>query len=122
MLNAERISSNNPIVVTVIINIHTTAVFVVAVAAYSQWYTHYFVLCLYQGVLRQDKTNYNALVFVGVAAEGLEQTDQAIAAFKKAIQTDDTQPLAWQVSLIFFLLKKKIKIRVTSKATSIVTT
>ncbi|XP_071101530.1 superkiller complex protein 3-like [Haliotis cracherodii] len=47
-------------------------------------------------VLASDKTNYNALVFVGVAAEGLEQADQALKAYKKAIDAAPEQILAWQ--------------------------
>ncbi|XP_022086951.1 tetratricopeptide repeat protein 37-like [Acanthaster planci] len=49
-----------------------------------------------KSVLKQDKNNYNALVFVGVAAAELDQPDQAVAAYKKAIETDQQQPLAWQ--------------------------
>jgi superkiller protein 3 len=53
-------------------------------------------------VLKHDKSHYNALVFVGVAAEGLEQYDQALMAYKKAIESDPSQILAWQVG--FFTL------------------
>ncbi|XP_038077284.1 tetratricopeptide repeat protein 37-like [Patiria miniata] len=49
-----------------------------------------------KAVLKQDKTNYNALVFVGVAAAELDQPDQAVAAYRKAIETDQQQLLAWQ--------------------------
>ncbi|XP_046545688.1 tetratricopeptide repeat protein 37-like [Haliotis rubra] len=49
-----------------------------------------------KSVLASDKTNYNALVFVGVAAEGLEQADQALKAYKKAIDAAPEQILAWQ--------------------------
>ena len=52
----------------------------------------------FQAVLKEESTNYTALVFVGVAAEGLEQPDQALAAYKRAIEADSSQPLAWQVS------------------------
>ena len=55
------------------------------------------VVLYFQGVLKHDKNNYNALVFVGVAAEGMEQGEQALMAYKKAIDVDDTQLLAWQV-------------------------
>ncbi|KAL5004759.1 hypothetical protein ScPMuIL_018215 [Solemya velum] len=47
-------------------------------------------------VLTQEKNNYNALVFVGVAAEGLEQTDQALKAYKRAIESIPDKVLAWQ--------------------------
>ena len=50
-----------------------------------------------QAILKHDKSNYNALVFVGVSAEGLEQPDQAIAAYKRAIDAEPNNPLAWQV-------------------------
>ncbi|XP_070543416.1 tetratricopeptide repeat protein 37-like [Ptychodera flava] len=49
-----------------------------------------------KAVLKQDKTNYNALVFFGVAAAELDQPDQARMAYKKAIDTDPKQILAWQ--------------------------
>uniref|UniRef100_A0A8W8I7K5 Tetratricopeptide repeat protein n=1 Tax=Magallana gigas TaxID=29159 RepID=A0A8W8I7K5_MAGGI len=51
-----------------------------------------------KGVLAQDKSNYNAFVFVGVAADGLEQADQAVKAYRRATEVDPEQPLAWQVS------------------------
>lgn len=38
-----------------------------------------------------------ALVLIAVAAEGLEQYDQALKAYRRAIEADDTQILAWQV-------------------------
>lgn len=38
-----------------------------------------------------------ALVLIAVAAEGLSQSDQALNAYKRAIQADDSQILAWQV-------------------------
>jgi len=47
-------------------------------------------------VLKLESDNYNALVFVGVAAEALEQPEQALAAYKKAIEAQQEQPLAWQ--------------------------
>lgn len=54
-----------------------------------------------QVVLKADKTNYNALVFFGKCASELGQLDQAHAAYRKAIESDDTQPLAWQVEYFF---------------------
>lgn len=55
-------------------------------------------LLVFQTILKTDKDNYNALVFVGVAAEGLEQHEQALAAYRKAVEVDDSQILAWHVS------------------------
>ena len=52
-------------------------------------------------MLKADKTNYNALVFFGKCASELGQLDQARAAYRKAIESDDTQPLAWQVEYFF---------------------
>ncbi len=48
--------------------------------------------------MKSDKSNYNALVFVGVSAEGLEQPDQAVAAYKRATEAEPGNPLAWQVN------------------------
>ena len=36
-------------------------------------------------------------MFVGVAAEGLDQEEQAVMAYTKATQVDPQQQLAWQV-------------------------
>ena len=44
-----------------------------------------------------DKTNYTALVFIGKCASELGQADQSLMAYKKAIDSDETQLLAWQV-------------------------
>ena len=52
-----------------------------------------------QAILKQDKSNYNALVFVGVSAEGLDQPEQAVAAYKRAIEVEPNNPLAWQVKI-----------------------
>ncbi|KAL9987357.1 hypothetical protein ACROYT_G001647 [Oculina patagonica] len=49
-----------------------------------------------KAVLKADKTNYTALVFFGKCASELDQPDQAHMAYKKAIESDDTQILAWQ--------------------------
>jgi cytochrome c-type biogenesis protein CcmH/NrfG len=48
-------------------------------------------------VLKQEKNNYNAWVFIGVAAAELEQPDQAQGAYKKAAELEPEQLLAWQV-------------------------
>ena len=61
-------------------------------------------------MLKQEKNNYNAWVFIGVAAAELEQPDQAQGAYKKAAELEPDQLLAWQVCwYIFFftMLKKK---------------
>lgn len=52
-----------------------------------------------QNVLKTEKTNYNALVFVGVSAEGLDQSEQALMAYKKAVEVEPELLLAWQVCL-----------------------
>ncbi len=52
---------------------------------------------LFQNVLKIEKTNYHALVFIGVCAKELEQYDQSQAAYKKAIEQSPDQLLAWQV-------------------------
>ena len=49
-----------------------------------------------------DKNNYMALVLIAVAAEGLEEYDQALKAYKRAIEADDSQALAWQVRFIVY--------------------
>lgn len=56
-----------------------------------------------QTVLKQEKNNYNAWVFIGVAAAELEQPDQAQGAYKKAAELEPDQLLAWQVCRHFFL-------------------
>ncbi|KAK2552919.1 Tetratricopeptide repeat protein 37 [Acropora cervicornis] len=50
-----------------------------------------------KGVLKLDKTNYTALVFIGKCAAELDQADQSLMAYRKAIESDETQSLAWQV-------------------------
>uniref|UniRef100_A0A8C5UB28 Tetratricopeptide repeat domain 37 n=1 Tax=Malurus cyaneus samueli TaxID=2593467 RepID=A0A8C5UB28_9PASS len=50
-----------------------------------------------KAVLKQEKNNYNAWVFIGLAAAELEQPDQAKGAYKKAIELEPNQLLAWQV-------------------------
>lgn len=55
-------------------------------------------------MLKQEKNNYNAWVFIGVAAAELEQPDQAQGAYKKAAELQPDQLLAWQVCRNFFLL------------------
>ncbi|XP_004586254.2 superkiller complex protein 3 isoform X1 [Ochotona princeps] len=47
-------------------------------------------------VLKQEKNNYNAWVFIGLAAAELEQPDQALGAYRKAAELEPDQLLAWQ--------------------------
>ncbi|CAB3986085.1 tetratricopeptide repeat 37, partial [Paramuricea clavata] len=49
-----------------------------------------------KAVLKLDKTNYNAFVFVGVASIELGKPEQAQAAYKKAIDINPENILAWQ--------------------------
>ena len=53
----------------------------------------------FQAVLKLEKNNYNAWVFIGLAASELEQPDQAQTAYKKAVELEPEQLLAWQVRL-----------------------
>ncbi|XP_035022262.1 tetratricopeptide repeat protein 37 isoform X2 [Hippoglossus stenolepis] len=49
-----------------------------------------------KAVLKLEKNNYNAWVFIGLAASELEQPDQSQSAYKKAAELDPEQLLAWQ--------------------------
>ncbi|XP_035745210.1 tetratricopeptide repeat protein 37 [Egretta garzetta] len=49
-----------------------------------------------KAVLKQEKNNYNAWVFIGLSAAELEQPDQAKGAYRKAIELEPNQLLAWQ--------------------------
>ncbi|KAJ7416858.1 Tetratricopeptide repeat protein 37 [Willisornis vidua] len=49
-----------------------------------------------EAVLKQEKNNYNAWVFIGLAAAELDQPDQAKGAYRKAIELEPNQLLAWQ--------------------------
>ncbi|XP_037339604.2 tetratricopeptide repeat protein 37 [Pungitius pungitius] len=49
-----------------------------------------------KAVLKLEKNNYNAWVFIGLAASELEQADQAQTAYKKAAELEPEQLLAWQ--------------------------
>ncbi|NP_001086571.1 tetratricopeptide repeat protein 37 [Xenopus laevis] len=49
-----------------------------------------------KAVLKLEKNNYNAWVFIGLAASELEQPDQAQAAYRKAVEIEPDQLLAWQ--------------------------
>ncbi|XP_008286814.1 tetratricopeptide repeat protein 37 [Stegastes partitus] len=47
-------------------------------------------------VLKLEKNNYNAWVFIGLAASELDQPDQSQTAYKKAVELEPEQLLAWQ--------------------------
>ncbi|CAL1530763.1 unnamed protein product [Lymnaea stagnalis] len=49
-----------------------------------------------KAVLAVEKDNYNALVFVGLAAEGMDQPEQGLKAYKRAAERQPEQLLAWQ--------------------------
>ncbi|XP_060562268.1 superkiller complex protein 3-like [Ruditapes philippinarum] len=55
-----------------------------------------------KAILSEDGNHFMALVLIAVAAEGLEQYDQALKAYKRAIDSDDTQLLAWQGLCSFY--------------------
>lgn len=56
-----------------------------------------FHVFLLKAVLKLEKNNYNAWVFIGLAAGELDQPDQAQTAYKKAVELEPEQLLAWQV-------------------------
>ncbi|XP_065060206.1 superkiller complex protein 3-like isoform X2 [Rhopilema esculentum] len=49
-----------------------------------------------KNVLKIDKSNYHALVFIGLCAKEMEQFEQSRAAYQKAIDQNVEQLLAWQ--------------------------
>ncbi|KAG2466535.1 TTC37 protein, partial [Polypterus senegalus] len=49
-----------------------------------------------KAALKIEKNNYNAWVFIGLAAAELEQPEQAQTAYKKATELEPNQLLAWQ--------------------------
>uniref|UniRef100_A0A8C5M4M7 SKI3 subunit of superkiller complex n=2 Tax=Leptobrachium leishanense TaxID=445787 RepID=A0A8C5M4M7_9ANUR len=55
-----------------------------------------------KSVLKLEKNNYNAWVFIGLAAAELEQPDQAQAAYRKAAELEPEQLLAWQGLASFY--------------------
>ncbi|XP_054721060.1 tetratricopeptide repeat protein 37-like [Uloborus diversus] len=58
-------------------------------------------------VLKTDKNNYNAWVFVGAAAQELDEPEQGEAAFRKAIEISPDQLLAWQGLCSFYEKQEK---------------
>lgn len=63
-----------------------------------------------QAVLKLEKNNYNAWVFIGVAATELQQPDQAQIAYRKASELEPEQLLAWQVGCSLWTLMNGPKI------------
>lgn len=61
-----------------------------------------------KAVLKIEKNNYNAWVFIGLAASELEQPDQAHTAYKKAVELEPEQLLAWQVRLHIIPPQQKV--------------
>lgn len=67
--------------------------------------------------MKQEKNNYNAWVFIGLSAAELEQPDQAKGAYKKAIELEPNQLLAWQVCVypgLLFLFLESITTRLNT--------
>ena len=63
-------------------------------------------ISLIQAVLKLEKSNYNAWVFIGLAASELDQPDQSQTAYKKAVELEPEQLLAWQVRVEHVLFNK----------------
>jgi len=53
-------------------------------------------------VLNKDKSNYMALVFCGLSLSELEQPDQALQAYKRAIDSNPEQVVGWEGVLKFY--------------------
>lgn len=68
-------------------------------------------------VLAADPNNYNALVFLGVATEGLDKGEQALKAYKKATELQPDQLLAWQG--ISSMLDKNPKLMSEQESTAV---
>ncbi|KAI9022171.1 hypothetical protein CLU79DRAFT_719153 [Phycomyces nitens] len=56
-----------------------------------------------------ESGNYNALVFLGVAHANLDQDQDAEESYKRAIEVNDTQMLAWQGLLSFYEKRGRYK-------------
>ncbi|XP_056637029.1 tetratricopeptide repeat protein 37 [Diorhabda sublineata] len=52
-------------------------------------------LKLSKTILKEDRSNYMALVFLGLTLQEIGPVDQACKAFQKAIDNNPTNPLAW---------------------------
>uniref|UniRef100_A0AAX7T5H4 Tetratricopeptide repeat domain 37 n=1 Tax=Astatotilapia calliptera TaxID=8154 RepID=A0AAX7T5H4_ASTCA len=70
-------------------------------------------------VLKIEKNNYNAWVFIGLSASELDQPDQSQAAYKKAVELEPEQLLAWQVRYRIILCDKNKCYEVINKLTEI---
>ncbi|XP_017785314.1 PREDICTED: tetratricopeptide repeat protein 37 [Nicrophorus vespilloides] len=57
---------------------------------------------LCKSILREDKTNYMGLVFLGISLQEVGPIEQAPNAFRKAIQQNATNILAWNGLLNFY--------------------
>lgn len=55
-----------------------------------------------QSILKEDKENYMALVFLGISLQETGPKDQALLAFKKAIRLDSTKIVAWNGLLNYY--------------------
>ena len=49
-------------------------------------------------MIKLDKGNYHAFVFIGLCAKEMEQFEKSRAAYIKAIEQNPEEILAWQVS------------------------
>lgn len=61
-------------------------------------------LYLFQDVIKADKNNYTAFVFIGISAQELGQNEQALLAFKRAVKENPDQILAWQVCFVIYCM------------------
>ncbi|CAH1156223.1 unnamed protein product [Phaedon cochleariae] len=46
-------------------------------------------------ILKEDRDNYMGLIFLGLSLQEVGPSEQAVKAFRKAIQHDESNPLAW---------------------------
>ena len=60
-------------------------------------------------VLKIDKENYFAYVFLGKANEGLENFKKSKESYLKAISLDSTNPVAWKGLFVLFKTVKNLK-------------
>lgn len=54
------------------------------------------LLSFFQAILEADGTNYLALVIFGAALQESNSKDEAVSAYRKAIDLSPDQILAWQ--------------------------
>ncbi|CAH1994676.1 unnamed protein product [Acanthoscelides obtectus] len=55
-----------------------------------------------KSILKEDKTNYMALIFLGLSLQEVGPEDQAPKAFKKAIELNSTNPLAYNGLISYY--------------------